>query len=148
MKVTKHPLYVLWAGMIARCENPNHVGYKNYGGRGIKVCERWRMSFENFLEDMGERPPGTTLDREDGNKDYEPGNCAWKTTAEQSRNTKRNVYIEVGGVRKTLRDWEIDSGVKRGAYQRRIDLGWDPVAAVTLPLQPGKPLRTREVSAA
>lgn len=80
--------YNSWAGMLRRCTDPKATGYEDYGGRGIKVCERWR-SFTAFLEDMGERPEGKTLDRfpdKDGN--YEPGNCRWATVTEQNRNRR------------------------------------------------------------
>ena len=80
--------YHTWIGMKTRCSNKNHIAYKNYGGRGIKVCERW-LKFENFLEDMGERPKGLTIDRENNDGNYEPGNCKWSTTKEQNRNGRR-----------------------------------------------------------
>lgn len=87
--------YTSWARMINRCTNPNYDSYGNYGGRGIKVCDRW-LKFENFLEDMGERPLNTSLDRyPDWNGNYEKSNCRWGTTAQQGRNTrsvKRVVY--------------------------------------------------------
>lgn len=83
--------YSSWEGMIQRCTNPNHPKYKYWGGRGIKVCERWRI-FDNFLADMGERPLGKSIDRfpnNDGN--YEPGNCRWATQSEQNFNTRRSL---------------------------------------------------------
>lgn len=81
------PTYRSWQGLKRRCESPNDPAYRDYGGRGIKVCERW-ASFENFLADMGERPQGTTLDRVDVNGNYEPANCRWATHRQQSRNRR------------------------------------------------------------
>lgn len=82
---TYSPTWWSWAGMHARCRNSKR---KNYGGRGITVCERWR-SFQNFFDDMGERPPGMTLDRKDNDKGYEPSNCRWATPLEQAANQRR-----------------------------------------------------------
>ncbi|UGB26341.1 hypothetical protein LPC10_01630 [Methylorubrum sp. B1-46] len=81
--------YHSWQSMIARCENPNHENFAYYGGRGIEVCPRWRASFEDFLADMGERPPGRTIDRQDVNGNYEPSNCRWATAVEQRANQRR-----------------------------------------------------------
>lgn len=80
--------YGTWAAMKERCSNPKNRSYANYGGRGITVCERWE-SFENFLADMGPRPPGKTLGRLNNNEGYSPTNCAWRSSAEQAQNTRK-----------------------------------------------------------
>jgi hypothetical protein len=79
--------YMTWEGMKERCNNPNRDTYKYYGGRGIKVCERWN-DFQNFLEDMGPRPDGLTLERKNNNGNYEPSNCCWATRQKQTRNRR------------------------------------------------------------
>lgn len=89
--------YRRWLGMRRRCNYPTDISYPNYGGRGIKVCERWNISFENFLVDMGECPDGYSLDRIDNDKDYGPGNCRWATRVEQNSNQKRNRRVVLNG---------------------------------------------------
>ena len=78
-----------WISMKTRCYNPNSKGYQNYGGRGITICDRWKDSFINFYEDMGERPEGTSLDRIDVNGNYEPSNCRWADSIIQNRNRNK-----------------------------------------------------------
>jgi hypothetical protein len=117
--------------MRERCRNPNCRQWPWYGALGIKVCERWETSFDAFLEDMGERPPGTTLDRIDGNKDYEPGNCRWATALEQSRNQRHNVYVEHQGRRVFLRELCEERSLPWMRVYQRIRSGWSVEEALS-----------------
>lgn len=92
--LSKHSLYKTWVSMKERCLNPNHKFYKNYGGRGIKVCDRWINSFPNFLLDMGDRPNGFTLDRINNDGNYEPSNCRWATKIEQINNRRNTKLVK------------------------------------------------------
>jgi hypothetical protein len=89
-----HGLYRVWAAMIQRCHNPANKGYRCYGARGITVCDRWRGSFAAFAADMGERPRGTSIDRMDNSRGYEPGNCRWATAEQQNRNRRDTKITE------------------------------------------------------
>jgi hypothetical protein len=100
---SQSPEYRAWAQMIARCENPRELGYKNYGGRGIRVCPRWRESFAEFLSDMGRRPSDKhSIDRIDNNGGYEPSNCRWATRAQQNANHRGNHLVLVDGITEPL----------------------------------------------
>lgn len=115
--------YMSWENMFSRCENPKSPAYKDYGGRGISVCERWRK-FENFFKDMGERPPGTSIDRwPDKNGNYEPGNCRWATQAQQMYNTRQTISIEHDGRKLTTGDVAIECGVSADRVRYRVNHG-------------------------
>jgi len=118
------PEYRCWIAMIQRCTNPKAVGWKNYGGRGIKVCQRWLDSFENFLSDMGRRPPGKyEIDRIDNNGHYEPGNCRWATRSQQSINRRTNTMITHNGRTQTGAEWARELSLVPSAI-KKMYLGW------------------------
>lgn len=120
MSIRKHPLYNIWIGMKCRCYNKNSDSYKNYGGRGIKVCKRWRESFENFSTDMGRRPSGKTLDRINNNKGYLPSNCRWASKIDQARNTRKNRKITFRGKVLTLSQWAEKINISSSALAYRL----------------------------
>lgn len=117
------PTYRTWQAMVTRCYNPNVPSFKDYGGRGIKVCDLWHI-FENFLASMGERPDGMTIDRIDTNKDYTPGNCRWATRTEQNRNTRSNHMVEFKGERITQSEFSEKIGLKQSTVSYRLRRGW------------------------
>jgi hypothetical protein len=121
----------LWADMIQRCTNPNVAKYPIYGGRGIRVCERWR-EFANFLADMGEPPPGLTLDRIDTNGNYEPGNCRWLDQRGQQNNRRNNRLLTFNGKTLGITEWSRRSGVYRHTIRRRLERGW-PIERALIP---------------
>jgi hypothetical protein len=126
--------YNSWWSMIQRCRNPNEKKFHLYGGRGIKVCDRWLESFENFYADMGVRPVGTSLDRHpDQNGNYEPGNCRWATPAEQGRNTRANRILECDGESMCVVEWAERLGVKPMLILGRLKIGWSVEDALKTP---------------
>lgn len=129
---SKTPLYAIWRTMRARCENVGNRQYPDYGGRGITVCERW-LIFENFRTDMGEPPPGMTIDRKDNNGNYEPNNCRWATQQEQARNKRNNRLITFQDETLTAQAWSERSGRSVSTILRRIKAGWTVEAALTRP---------------
>jgi len=130
--------YGTWAGMLKRCRNKNDHSYHAYGGRGIKVCRRW-LKFENFFEDMGERPRGEeryTIERIDNNGDYTPQNCKWATYFEQANNTRKNIFITYTGKTMTVSQWEKKLNLSRGLlYARLGQLKWSVERALTEPIR-------------
>lgn len=125
--------YIAWQTMIRRCYDKRHKSYTSYGARGIRVCDRWLYSFSNFLEDMGERPDGMTLDRIDPNGNYEPSNCRWATNKEQANNRTNSRLLTVDGVTKTVTEWAEYSDVTAGQIARRVKSGWSHKDAVFKP---------------
>lgn len=117
------PTYTTWGAMLTRCTNQNSPKYPRYGGRGIKVCDRW-LRFENFFADMGERPLGMTLDRIDNNGNYEPGNCRWATLEQQANNTRTNRFVEVNGQRMSMAQAERSLGIPTSQLRKRLGRGW------------------------
>jgi hypothetical protein len=132
------PVYSTWSKMVDRCINPNLKEYKRYGGRGISVCERWRV-FENFLADMGEKPPGLSIDRIKNGGNYEPGNCRWATPTQQQRNRRDNRIFTVRGITACLEELCDRYGLYHSLVQARIDkLGWSVEDAFTIKPQTPK----------
>lgn len=120
--------------MIERCDRPANKRFHRYGGRGITVCERWRESFENFLADMGRRPPGTTIDRIDNDGNYEPGNCRWATRREQRLNSSQNHFLSFRGETLPLCVWAERLGLPTYVIRARLNrLGWSVEDALTQP---------------
>jgi hypothetical protein len=123
------PTFITWKGMRQRCNCPTHKAYPSYGGRGIKVCERW-AKYENFLADMGPRPDGMTLDREDNDKGYEPGNCCWANKTAQLRNTRANVRYDFRGLQLVLPEIAELTGIPKDTIRMRMKRGWTLEEAV------------------
>lgn len=120
--------YRSWKDMRARCSNPNNDDYADYGGRGIRVCERWN-DFSAFCADMGDRQAGRTIDRIDNNGNYEPGNCRWSEAKTQANNKRSNRVITMGGVSKTLQAWCDQFGIEPSKVRYRLSRGWSLEAA-------------------
>lgn len=130
------PEYRTWVGMKARTQNKNHLCYNLYGGRGITICERWNVSFLNFLADMGRRPPGMTIERIDTNGNYEPGNCKWADMVTQQNNRRNNHLVTFNNQTKTLAQWGKEYNINPIIILKRINRGWRIEDAITMPSQP------------
>ena len=103
-----------------RCYNPNCGDYKHYGARGIRICDRWLESFDNYLSDMGLRPEGMTLERKENSGDYSPENCVWATRSTQSQNRRRNKLVTFEGKTLTVAAWEREKGFNAGTLKARL----------------------------
>jgi|ERR1700730_477973 len=126
--------YASWSSMHARCTDPKHKNYKNYGARGITVCERWD-SFQNFMLDMGKKPnPKFVIERDEVNGNYEPTNCRWISRKDQGRNKRNSVFVTYQGKKMLLIDLVEELGLSRNAVYQRLKLGWTLAQAIALPL--------------
>jgi hypothetical protein len=140
---TKHgmsrtKIYSIWEGMKQRCTSPSNTYWHRYGGRGIKVCERWQL-FENFYADLGDPPTEQhSLGRIDNDGDYEPNNVRWETLEQQNNNKVLNHKVTIDGVTKTLTQWAQENGLKPSTVMSRVSYGWNDYDAVTLPAKRGQ----------
>jgi len=130
--------YTSWVNMRLRCANEKHPLWVYYGARGIKVCPEWIDYYDNFYEHMGYRPKGTTLDRIDNNKGYEPGNCRWATMAVQNRNNRKTRMITHNGRTQPMADWADELGIGRAVLRKRLEnypvaRALDPTSLIGVP---------------
>lgn len=150
--LTGTPIHGVWANVLTRCLNENNEAYSRYGGRGIKVCRRYRESLAEFAGDVGQESPfdGATLDREDNAGHYSCGKCQecesngwrfnlrWATKQEQARNTRRNRRITIDGVTKLLVEWLQEKRMRQDVFHKRIRRGWSEADAITIPPDRGR----------
>lgn len=140
---TNTKCYMEWANMKARCYNPNSKQYKDYGGRGITMCERWRKSFEAFYADVSELPnfgkEGYSINRIDNNGNYEPNNVEWADDITQANNKRNNHLITYNGKTQSLSQWAAEKGLKRSTLEQRINkYHWNIEKALTTPAKNNK----------
>lgn len=129
------PEYGIWCGMKARCYNPKSIFYKDYGGRGIKICKKWRNDFSAFISDMGHRPsPLHSIDRVKNDGNYSAGNCRWATQKQQCNNKRGNKLLTFQGQTKTMMEWSEFTGISYDVISQRLRLlKWDIEKALTKP---------------
>jgi hypothetical protein len=138
------PEYMAWQSMKARCTQPSTESYPYYGGRGIRVCDRWTGSFGLFLADVGRKPsPRHSLDRIDVNGDYEPGNVRWASAEVQANNMRNNRTITALGQSATLAQWSRMTGIPDDVIGTRLRRGWSGERSVSQPLQVHRPRNER-----
>lgn len=134
--MSRTKVYNAYIHMIHRCYNPDDVNHHNYGGRGIRVCDRWLKGFECFYSDMGDPPPGASLDRKDNNGDYCKENCQWASKAHQLKNRRLTLYFSFRGEQVTLAELSARFGIRRRIlYYRVVRHGWDLERALATPVR-------------
>lgn len=127
--------YRAWSEMMKRCYRPNHISYKNYGGRGIKVCDQW-YNVLSFVEDMGHPEIGLSLDRKDSCKDYCKENCRWSDRKTQNRNKRATIQVMAFGRTKPLAQWAEEKGIKYETLRKRLRDGLSPEDAISKIVRP------------
>ena len=140
-------LYKRWKGMIARCENPHHIEFHNYGARGIRVCERWRTSFMAFVEDMGAPQPGMSLERLDVNGPYTPDNCVWASPRTQANNQRHNRLLTFHGLTQNVTQWAQFLGMSTETLAYRLRTWNDVARALSTPVDTRQSRRKADVAA-
>lgn len=133
---TQRSTYQCWSDMKSRCLNPNHAQFKNYGERGIRICDRWIDDFSAFFADMGAKPNGKTLDRRDNESGYSLENCRWATASEQRANQRDVVQIDVNGYLVPRDEAARMVGLHPATLQWRLNNGWSSDKALTTPPDP------------
>lgn len=133
---TKTRLHKIWESMHSRCENPNHKHYANYGGRGIRVCDKWNeyVPFRDWAIKAGYND-NLTLDRIEVNGNYEPSNCRWATIREQQNNKRSNRLVQFNGVSHTISEWSGIVGIKKTTIKERLNAGWTIEKVLTEPVR-------------
>lgn len=135
--------YRTWLSMKTRCYNPRFKHYHHYGGRGIRVCDRWLKSYPDFLFDMGRCPDGMSIHRKENDKGYEPGNCVWTDHDTQVNNTRANKQLVYGGAALNYSQWEKRFGLRHGKLSNTVRDGGDPIAILKACHQQQKQLPAR-----
>lgn len=136
-RATKHGMhksseYDCWNAIRSRCNNPKNIGFAHYGGRGIRVCDRWQNDFPAFFADMGKKPSKEhSIERIDTNGNYEPGNCRWATKFQQANNYRRTHRLTLNGVTRGATEWARIIGISAYTIIHRIQRGWSHEKALT-----------------
>ncbi len=132
------PEFKVWTGIKRRCLDPTCKSFKDYGARGITLCQEWLTNYSTFVEHVGRRPsPTHTIERIDNERGYEPGNVRWATRAEQNSNTRANRFLEFNGKRQTLSQWSRETGLSHPVIIRRLQRGWSLERSLTQPTNRG-----------
>lgn len=134
---TKTRLFKIWSSMQERCYRPKHKHFKDYGGRGITVCDEWKANFLAFKEwaETNGYTDKLTLDRKDVEGNYTPENCRWATMKEQQNNRRNNHYVELNGISHTITEWSEILGIKKTTIKERLKCGWTDEEALTKPVR-------------